>query len=157
MNARDFENFFVYDGWAMARLLEAAGKAPAVPEGLFHLLSEGLAEDHAWLTRLTGDGMPMSAVCHEMAAARKAMDGMRDRFLKFFAALSPVEMGRTIAVQEGSRMPFHLSLPMALTHVVLLHAARREKVRASLQAAGLAVPATDFLAHVRDRAGKMAM
>ncbi|OFW82850.1 MAG: hypothetical protein A2018_00410 [Alphaproteobacteria bacterium GWF2_58_20] len=151
MNARDFETLFLYDSWAMDRLLAAWQQNPQAVPDMSKVLAEGLDQDLTWLVRLTGDTYPQAVSPSAFADMVRAIAEMSRRFADFFNAMSPVEMGRTISVHEHSRLPFHLSMPMALTHLVFLHATRRDRMAALLQEAGIAVPRMDFMAFVLER------
>ena len=147
MNARDFEIFLHYDAWANRRLIETCGSFPggAVPPEIADLLRQGLVQGRLWLTRLTGEEQPEVLQSATPADWRRAYAEFDGRFQAFIKSLVPIDMSRTVSFAEANRMPFHLSLPMAVSHVVFLQASLRENIILAMRQAGVVPPACDFM------------
>lgn len=159
-----FQRMAAYNGWANARLYEAAAKlSPAAlaaqRSGFFpsilKTLNHILVADAIWMGRLDGTGNPgitrLDQMLHtEFPALKAARVAMDDRIIAFVDALAPGRLEEDLVYRTMAGEQMTTPIDQVLAHFFNHQTHHRGQAHAMLSSTEVAPPSIDLIYFLRD-------
>ena len=146
MSVEHFRREFRYDEWANREVLRHLQRESSPPPKCMAWFGHVLGAQAEWLARLE-NGTSELAVWPQLMPdeLEPELGRLRERWMGFFARLTPDELARTIAYVNSKGQRWDSRVEDVLVHVLMHGAYHRGQIASCLREAGLTPPYTDYI------------
>ena len=145
-------NLFIYDGWAVVRILDLLKAQTSPNQKALLLLTHLLVTEKIWLSRLRGEDTSRINKSPEMSLieCKNLAKEIKEEFIVFLGSLEAEDLNSLITYRNFKGTEFRTSVRDILMHVGLHGTYHRGQIATVLRQTGVSPTDTDFITFVRE-------
>ncbi len=145
-------NLFVYDEWAVTRILNSLESQSNLNLEILILLAHLLVTEKIWLMRLQGEDASKINKSPEMSLneCRNLSSEIKEDFSVFLVSLNAEDLESVITYENFKGAEFRTSVREILMHVAMHGTYHRGQIATIMRKAGMMPVDTDFITFTRE-------
>ena len=141
------QHLIAYDKWANQQFVALAHQMENDAPAAYSFVSHILSSQTAWLMRISASIIPEPNIWTPLP--KEELQGRLDKNARGLDNLAEFKLALTARYQNTKGKEFSTPVVDILQHVITHGAYHRGQAAKALKAAGIAPPATDYIAYVR--------